>query len=61
MRDAGRVLFGNPTYSRRGPFVEVQHPAKARPAINPLGLRLPDKYRGDHLITEALMISFALY
>ncbi len=27
-----------PTYSRRDPFVEVQHPAKARPAINALGL-----------------------
>src|SRR5271165_4631669 len=40
-----------PTYSRRGPFVEVQHPAKARPAINALGLRLPNEYRGDQLIT----------
>jgi hypothetical protein len=35
------------TYSGRGPFVEVQHPANARPAINALGLRLPDENRGD--------------
>jgi hypothetical protein len=49
-----------PTYSRCGPFVEVQYPAKARPAFHAIGLRLPDVYRGDQLITEPLMVSFAM-
>jgi hypothetical protein len=54
------VLFENLTYSRRGPFVEVQHPAKARPAINALGLRLPEDNWGDQLITETLMVAFVM-
>jgi hypothetical protein len=46
------------THSRHGSFVEVQHPAEARPAINALGLRVPDACRRDQLVIEILMIAF---
>lgn len=47
-----------PTYSCRGPFLEVQHPAKARPAFNAIGLRPPDTAPSPKLVRFAVAQTF---